>query len=63
MSKLKLKEKVLIWYDHVFNYDEALFEQPNFWDEFFLLRFLLQYTQCTLNLRRYKVYAKMKSAT
>lgn len=38
MSKLKLKEKVLIWYDHVFNYDEALFEQPNFWDEFFLLR-------------------------
>lgn len=40
MSKLKLKEKVLIWYDHVFNYDETLFEQPNFWDEFFLLRFL-----------------------
>ena len=41
MSKLKLKEKVLIWYDHVFNYDEALFEQPNFWDEFFLLRFFI----------------------
>lgn len=38
MSKLKLKEKILIWYDHVFNYDEILFQYPNFWDEFFLLR-------------------------
>ena len=39
MSKVKLKEKILAWYDRLFSPDhELLTGQPNFWSEFFLLR-------------------------
>ena len=38
-SKVKLKEKILAWYDGIFSLDSTLiYDYPNFWDEFFLLR-------------------------
>lgn len=38
-SKNKLKEKILSWYDGIFNLDSKLiYDYANFWDEFFLLR-------------------------
>ena len=39
MSKVKLKEKILAWYDRLFSDDNAvLIGQDNFWSEFFLLK-------------------------
>ena len=38
-SKSKLKEKILSWYDGLFELDKGLLnDHKNFWQEFFLLR-------------------------
>ena len=38
-AKSKLKEKILSWYDGLFELDNSLlYDHPNFWQEFFLLR-------------------------
>ena len=52
MSKNKLKEKILIWYDQLLIYDENLiFNHQNFWDEFFLLRKVFEVVMFSLYIK------------